>query len=160
MITLSLSQSAQELLSSFSEMPQRITLAMAAAMNDENTITVGYIQSRKLSQRGSNTLAVRSNRLRGSVRATLPVVSGTSISSSIGTNVKYAGVHEFGTGPFTIRPKNKKALRFSVGGAFHFAKSVRHPGFPARRMFGSAIEERLPEYNKALSEAITSAVQA
>ena len=157
---INLSLDAQELLRSIQTMPERLSIAMAAAMNDENLITVGYIQSRKLSQRGSNTLAVRSNRLRGSVRATKPVINGTSISSSIGTNVKYAAVHEFGTGPFIIRPKNKKALRFSVGGAFHFAKSVRHPGFPARRMFGSAIEERLPEYNKALSEAITSAVQA
>lgn len=28
-----------------------------------------------------------------------------------------------------IRPKNKKALRWSSGGRFAFAKSVRHPGF-------------------------------
>jgi phage gpG-like protein len=157
---INLSLEAQEVLRSIQTMPQRLSIAMAAAMNDENKYTVGYIQERKLSQRGSTTLGVRSDRLWNSVRATKPVINGTSISSSIGTNVKYAAVHEFGTGPFTIRPKNKKALRFSVGGAFHFAKQVRHPGFPARRMFGSAIEEREAEYNKAMSKAITSTLQS
>lgn len=28
-----------------------------------------------------------------------------------------------------IRPRNRKALRFPVGGAFAFAKFVRHPGY-------------------------------
>jgi len=157
---INLSLEAQEVLRSLQTMPERLSIAMAAAMNDENQYIVGSIQENKLSESGSTTLAVRSNRLRKSVRATKPVINGTSISSSIGTNVKYAAVHEFGTGPFTIRPKNKKALRFSVGGAFHFAKQVRHPGFPARRMFGSAIEEREAEYNKAMSAAITSTLQS
>jgi phage gpG-like protein len=160
MITLTLSHDTQEILRSFATMPQRISVAMAAAMDLENQFTVSHITENKLSESGSTTLAVRSNRLRKSVRATKPIISGTSISSSIGTNVKYAAVHEYGTAPFTIRPKNKKALRFSVGGAFHFAKAVRHPGFPARRMIGSGVEECRENYNKALSKAITSAVQA
>lgn len=160
MITIDLSQEAQEVLRSLQTIPERLTVAMAAALQLENEYTLGYIQQQKLSQKSASTLAVRSGRLRGSVRATKPVVNGTSISSSIGTNVKYAAVHEFGAAPFTIRPKNKKALRFSVGGAFHYAKSVRHPGFPARRMFGSAIEERREDYRTALSEAITKELTA
>jgi phage gpG-like protein len=160
MITLSLSSEAQELIRSFSTMPQRISVAMAAALDHENQNTIGYITENKLHQRGPTTLGVRSRRLRESILSTTPRISGTSISSSIGTNVKYAAVHEFGTGPFTIRPKNKKALRFSVGGAFHFAKQVRHPGFPARHMIRSGIEERMENYNKALSEAVTTALQS
>lgn len=155
---------AQEVLRSLQTMPERLTVAMVAAMNDENFVTVGYIQERKLKTRGPTTLGVGTGpgggRLWQSVHATKPVVNGTSISSSIGTNVKYAAVHEFGAAPFTIRPKNKKALRFSVGGAYHYAKSVRHPGFPARRMFGSAIEEREADYRKAMSEAITKELSA
>lgn len=34
----------------------------------------------------------------------------------------------FGTKPHLIKPKNKKALRWAGGGAFHFAKVVHHPG--------------------------------
>jgi len=52
----------------------------------------------------------------------------------VGTNVEYAAVHQFGgeTGPFVIRPRNKKALFWP--GAEHPVKSVTHPGFkiPAR----------------------------
>lgn len=36
-------------------------------------------------------------------------------------------VHD-GTKPHAIFPRNKKALRWSSGGVFHFAKGVRHPG--------------------------------
>jgi len=62
-------------------------------------------------------------------------------SVELGTNVPYAGVHQFGgsTGAFTIKPKNKKALRWmGVNGHFVFARSVKHPGFqiPARPFLG------------------------
>lgn len=50
----------------------------------------------------------------------------TADIAGAGTNVPYAGIHNFGgkTRPHVIRPKNKKALRF--GG--RFAKKVNHPG--------------------------------
>ena len=35
----------------------------------------------------------------------------------------------WGTRPHVIRPKNKKALRWAVGGVFRFARMVRHPGY-------------------------------
>lgn len=34
----------------------------------------------------------------------------------------------WGTKAHTIRPKNKKALRWASGGVFHFAGIVHHPG--------------------------------
>lgn len=50
----------------------------------------------------------------------------------VGTNVKYAAIHQFGgqTRPHEIRPRNKKALAF--GG--RVVKKVNHPGsdIPAR----------------------------
>ncbi|MEW9901041.1 phage virion morphogenesis protein [Chitinivorax sp. PXF-14] len=53
-------------------------------------------------------------------------------SAMVGTNVKYAAIHQFGgqTRPHVIRPKNKKALAF--GG--RVVRSVNHPGsnIPAR----------------------------
>lgn len=41
----------------------------------------------------------------------------------------YAVFVHWGTRPHDIRPKHKKALRWPGGGAFHFAKRVRHPGY-------------------------------
>lgn len=35
----------------------------------------------------------------------------------------------WGTRPHVIRPKNKRALRWSAGGKFAFAKRVNHPGY-------------------------------
>lgn len=40
----------------------------------------------------------------------------------------YAVYVLFGTRPHPIYPKNKKALRWAIGGKFVFAKSVNHPG--------------------------------
>lgn len=34
----------------------------------------------------------------------------------------------WGTKPHVIKPKTKKALRWSSGGAFFFAKEINHPG--------------------------------
>lgn len=52
---------------------------------------------------------------------------------NFGTNVPYAAHHHFGTKPYTIKPKSKKALAF--GGVV--VKKVNHPGLPARPFFGT-----------------------
>lgn len=52
----------------------------------------------------------------------------------VGTNVKYAAIHQFGgkTKAHEIRPRNKKALAWASGG--HPVRKVNHPGsdIPAR----------------------------
>ena len=56
----------------------------------------------------------------------------------MGSNLKYAVYHQFGTQPYIIRPRNAKVLRFTVAGTGRsrkrivFAKVVHHPGLPAR----------------------------
>lgn len=51
---------------------------------------------------------------------------------------------EEGTAPHVIRPKNKKALRFTVGGSTIFAKSVNHPGIKARPIVEPTVQTSLP----------------
>lgn len=59
---------------------------------------------------------------------------------NIGSKHWLVDIHEFGTGtyrqgrsPYTIRPVRAKALRFiGPNGGYRFAKSVQHPGVPAR----------------------------
>jgi hypothetical protein len=53
----------------------------------------------------------------------------------IGTNVDYAEQIEIGMAPTVIRPKNAKALKFTIGGKTIFAKKVNHPGFKGSHMF-------------------------
>lgn len=51
-------------------------------------------------------------------------------SAVVGTNVRYAPWLHFGTRPYQIKPKNKKALFW--GGAAHPVKGVHHPGLVPR----------------------------
>jgi len=89
---------------------------LARAIDRENQFTVGYIQRNKLSLRGPTTLGVVTNRLRSSIRASKARWSGTEIESSIGSNLVYAGIHEFGgtTKPHIIEAKPGHALAFGV----------------------------------------------
>lgn len=60
--------------------------------------------------------------------------SSSNDNAVVGTNVKYAAIHQFGgkTTPHEIRPRNKKALAWA--GGRHPVGKVNHPGsdIPAR----------------------------
>jgi phage gpG-like protein len=57
-------------------------------------------------------------------------------SAEVYTQTVYAAIHQFGgkIAPRVIKPRNAKALRFTIGGTTIFAKSVNWPGanVPAR----------------------------
>lgn len=82
---------------------------------------------RALSENGQTL--VKSGRLRNSIWA-----KATPDTAVVGTNVKYAGIHQFGgrTAPHVIEPRKKKALFWL--GALHPVRQVTHPGsnIPAR----------------------------
>ena len=71
----------------------------------------------------------------------------------VGSNVKtpdgkysLAKIHEFGTGPYTIRVKRAKVLAAQTrsGNWIMFGKQVNHPGIPARPVLPSqAVAERM-----------------
>jgi phage gpG-like protein len=71
------------------------------------------------------TLARGSGDLAGSINTKVKV--GTKISAQIGTNLKYARIHENGG---TIKPKTGQFLKFNIGGRDIFAKSVTIPKRP------------------------------
>lgn len=58
----------------------------------------------------------------------------------IGTGDVRAPWHQFGTKPYTIAPKTKRAL--SWPGAPHPVSRVNHPGLPARPFLGISTEDR------------------
>lgn len=93
---LSLSSNAQDILRQVRTAPPRMLQAVARAIDRENQHTIGHIQRAYLTGPRPQKLGVVTNRLRGSIHAAPAVVNGSRIDSSIGTNVAYAGVHEFG----------------------------------------------------------------
>lgn len=68
-------------------------------------------------------------------------VQSDASSATVGTNIKYAAIHQFGgqTRPHVILPRNKRALAF--GG--RVVKKVNHPGsrIPARPFLALAHED-------------------
>ncbi len=59
----------------------------------------------------------------------------------VGTNVDYAEFVHDGTPPHDIRPRTKRALKFTIGGQVVFAKVVHHPGTRARPFLDRALRE-------------------
>ena len=155
MIRIELTSEAKAVIARMAALPEKARGAIASTLRDQDLLTVTHIVRNKLSQRGPDTLGVVTNRLRGSVRSTVPVVSSGSIESGIGTNVRYAAAHEFGTGPYLITARRAKALYFTGrDGTMRFARTVRHPGHKARHMFRAGVEDRKDDYSKAISERI------
>lgn len=53
----------------------------------------------------------------------------------VSSNMRYAPFHEFGTGPYVIRPRKPGGvLAFMTAGGMRFSRFVNHPGLPARPM--------------------------
>jgi phage gpG-like protein len=157
--------------------------AIAKALDKENELTVGHIQLTKLSRKGSKTLGVITNRLRQSLRPSKAVASGSDVVSSIGTNVWYAGIHEFGfQGTVQVRQftrHNPHGDMFRVGAETAKRKDVvktasfktsaklkkvasgfsvvkahsRQMNMPERAMIRTGIQERTANYGAALGAA-------
>jgi len=142
--------------------------AMAAAMSQENKLTVSHCLRRYLSfpkdePTTEDGLRMISGSLARSVRDSEPVISGETITSSIGGNVtnkgvNYLAVHEEGaTIPaHIVNAAQARALCFFVGSKKVFAKSAKIPEvtLPARRPIHRAIEDRLPNYSQSMGGAL------
>lgn len=62
----------------------------------------------------------------------------------------YAEYIEFGTqGPYEIKPKNKKALKFNVGGTEVITKKVIHPGLRPNPFIRDTLKRKLPQIIKS-----------
>ncbi len=68
----------------------------------------------------------------------------TANSLIMGTSLKQAAWLQYGTAPYTIRPRKGKALRFKVGrNAYAYATIVHHPGLVARPFIGIQKEDEV-----------------
>lgn len=157
---------------------------VAAAMDVENLLTISHISEHRM--RGNNgkswpaelhVLGIRTNRYRQSLRHSQAQVNGSQVTGGIGSNVKYAGIHEFG-GTIKIGARSGVArLRTDKSGNLlrqksnaHLAvfarashKQVKEVAFtaeaheiemPERRPVRSGIEDRAAKYGQGISKAI------
>ena len=166
--------------------PQHIRTSVARAMDAENQLTIAHISEARLSGKGpfpveEHRLGVRSRTLVRSLRASKAVVSADQITSAIGTNVVYAGIHEFGgvishaarAGRVRLRTDASGNLlrRGANGRLATFAKSSHKRAvertfttsghdvtMPARAPIFHGIQDRRENYGAAISGGITSAL--
>lgn len=158
-VSISIDDASRAVLARLEGAPSHVRSAILQAVDRENQYTIGVITSERLSQRGPETLGVVSNRLRESMRASeATFVSGT-IRATIGSNVVYAGVHEFGIdAQVTVRTHSRTITKI-------FGKSIdprsstvrehsRHMRFPARAYIRGTLQQRTPNYCTAIGAAV------
>lgn len=182
-LTIELNPAAQALLARLPNLSADAAKAIAAELDKQNELTIGYAQRNKLSAAGPLTLGVRSGLLRRSLHKSDATIKGDIIESAIGSNVIYAGVHEYGfDGDVDVRPfarrnrrRDIKAIKWtkrkSDAGARYVRKQVtvaqgvsyvkgftRHMRMPQRSFIRSSIEERLSKYSAGFSRAVIAAL--
>lgn len=137
--------------------PPKVKQAVRRAI-EESAIRVTAGAKAKLTD---DVLRVRTGRLRRSVHYVMGG-SDDAPQAAIGTNLEYAGIHEFGgqTRAHVIEALNAKALMFQVGGQVVFAKRVNHPGskIPERSYLRSTLGEQSSEIKARIDEAVGGAL--
>jgi phage gpG-like protein len=145
----------RELAARLDAMPGRLHDGLARAVVRLGLALQKKIQDEKLS---GQVLKVRTGSLRSSINTEV-TNTATRIEASVGANVKYAAVHEYGVDhPWTIWAKGR-ALRFELGGRVLFRKSVRHPPLPERSFLRSALADMAPAIDAGLREAVEQALR-
>lgn len=187
-ITITASAETQDYLQRLKGQPQRIARAICAGMDAANQLAVANIQEKHLTGVGpypveEHRLGVRTNRLRGSVRASATrQVSERQYESAIGSNVIYAAIHEFGGVIHRKAAVGKVRLKTDAGG--RLIRQANHPHLavfaktgakrakevatktdaydihmPARAPFATGIRESLPVYNEEIARRLAAAMK-
>jgi phage gpG-like protein len=183
-IKIELSESAKKIVAGMPALPEQMVKAIAQGMDQANLETASHIMRERLTGQGpfpseEHKLGVRSSRLRGSVLPTKAVIRGSTVDSSIGSNVIYAAIHEFGGRVHHPARQVKTRLRTDARG--NLLRQLGHPklaifartshkrakevvtqgkeydvDMPARAPFQTGIQESMPIYTNRISAAIVA----
>ena len=144
-LKIELTEAAKKIVAGLQTLPDQMVHAIALGMDKANQFAVGAIQKDHLTGQGpfppeEHKLGIRTSRLRGSVYATTATVSGTTVTSSIGSNVIYAAIHEFGGRVHHPARQVKTRLRTDARGNL-----LRQLGNPKLAIFARASHKRARE---------------
>ena len=64
---------------------------------------------------------------------------------------------QLGTRPHVIEPSKKKALRWTAGGVFAFAKRVNHPGYRGDAYLSRAADDAIRQFSAIVDRAMQEA---
>ena len=142
------------------QIPGKVAAALRQAVEAEAIKLTAYVKEQKLS---GQALKTQTGTLQRSINYQLQD-EGDRIAATVGTNVVYAGIHEYGgtTRAHVIEARKAKALAFQMGGQTVFFKRVNHPGshMPERSFLRSALAENAGSIRDALERAVAEGVKA
>lgn len=139
------------------EILQRVVLRMnAAAIMLQQHIVLNKLQGQVLKH--------RTGKLAASIRVINAVLQGSEITAQVqggGGPAWYGRLHEYGTNAwYFIRPVNKKALAFNIGGTQVIVKSVMHPPIAQRSFMRSGLADLRERIRLMLQDAINEGARS
>ncbi len=147
----------REVIARLNAMPGGIREGIVRAVTRLALATQRLVQQKLSGQ----VLHVRTGLLRSSINYRIQDTS-VAVTATVGTNVKYARIHEYGGTIHIpeIRPKSARALAFEINGQTIFAMSVRAHDvrMPERSFLRSALREMRPQIKAELEAAVGAAV--
>src|ERR1700690_4061269 len=182
-VRIELTQEAQDILRHVTDMPQSMMVDIAKGMDRANLWMVSRIQVERLTgvKQGpfpveEHRLGERTGRLKNALHPSEVTIADNRAESSIGDNVKYAAIHEFGgvihhtarTGTARLAT-NKHGELLRQFGFPHLAKFAKRGkpakevayqageydvNMPERAPVRTGIREHLQEYGVMVSAAI------
>lgn len=200
-IKIEIGPEGQALLARLRIAPERIMPAIQRGMDYGAAIALGHITRERFFGKGpfpviEGKLGVghkRGGRLRQSLRwnstglpgkttgGTPSIISGGTVTASMGSNVEYFGAHEFGfNGSVTVRAHTRRQksrdVKFKVDrvskktgrayktnvllrkGTAEVSAHFREMNIPARAPLGHGIADHAGEFTRAISESLKAAL--
>jgi phage gpG-like protein len=119
-----------------------------------------HVQARKLT---GQALRVRTGTLRSSINFSGVQQTATAITGSVGTKVKYAGVHEFGfAGTVNVRAHLrhvKQVFGRPIAATQNVRAHSRRVNLPERSFLRAALREMEPQIKAGLEHALQEALR-
>lgn len=137
--------------------------ALVIALRDRVNQIDAVLQRSVVANLSGAVLQIRTGKAVRSVEMIPAELNGDLITGAVqagGGAAPYLKIQEEGSaGPYEIVPDRAKALAFMLNGRMVFARKVIHPGLPARRPVGQAVDGWISDARASL-QAVPSEVAA
>ncbi len=143
----------RELVAKFEQMPNRLREELKAGIGRAALLVQVQSKEAKLS---GQVLQVRTGRLRRSINVKTSETA-TAVSASVGTNVAYARVHEYGfQGTVSVR---EHLATSKLGNKFTVRGHNRNVNVPEKSFLRSALADMAPQIRVEFEQAIQRAMR-
>lgn len=143
----------RELRFRFESMGERIRAALKQSMLRAMFGLQAHVQGEKLS---GQVLNVRTGRLRASITSRV-TETPTAVTGIVGTNVEYAGVHEFGfSGSQNVAAFTRRTPSGRLANVRAFTRQV---SLPERSFLRSSLRDQASEIRDELAKGVADALR-